>query len=688
MKYIPNTPDKTGRRKHALFAAILALMLALQSARAQNGPFPVSDWPASINTNLIVDYWIVDPNASFNTPAGWNGVVSWQNCCDQTYVGLTLAGLYGVQATSGNLNFADPNYTMFATNAVIDVLIQVYGNSSLYNADGSGKNVSFLEGQLNYLTAPSAGQMPAGANNGLWNWMLFEVPNLIDPKTGFRYVGDTSYPQQVNGQFGGVNGGTLRLQGIGSGMTIRAIALGPQGAFGTSNQVNVFLPPPACDPEPAVNLAYIDVNQGLTNHLTVINDAGLGETVTVQAGVGPTNDLRTAFQSTSGLMNFGITSNYLGVPCNPPRTMKLCMEFYDDPALAGVQFGPAQYATDSQGDLQNYAGSQYTMTGSDQWLKVAFWIPGVDLEGVSTTPLTGGPIVLFNGGVPYIDRIELGVVRTGTNALAGRDPDPTYFVNPLICGTNYGYYAEWDPHAGIVNNLTAGSSGGDQNMVVRLAGPTNDLRMAEAPAPGSGNNNLQFTLLNNVFGPSLQDNADVSMILTYYDDPALVGATLYPQVYQSYVNGISAIVTPQPPYNVRATLKGTGQWVDAYFELPDVNFLGVNQGPQSIVRYETTPATPGNPDTGVIYVSRVRYDVIRPCGPFEGINMLQYMSVTGTNQNLDVNWFGTATLQSSVNAAGPYTNTVSVMNHTTNSFVPPGNEKSRFFRLRYPAYPF
>jgi hypothetical protein len=32
---------------------------------------------------------------------------------------------------------------------------------------------------------------------------------------------------------------------------------------------------------------------------------------------------------------------------------------------------------------------------------------------------------------PYIDRVELGLFRSGTNALAGLDPDPTYFVNPL-----------------------------------------------------------------------------------------------------------------------------------------------------------------------------------------------------------------------------------------------------------------
>ena len=127
------------------------------------------------------------------------------------------------------------------------------------------------------------------------------------------------------------------------------------------------------------------------------------------------------------------------------------------------------------------------------------------MQGVGTAPLTGGPTLSFVGGFPFVDRIELGIVRTGTNVLAGQDPLPDYRMNPLICATNYGYYAEWDPHRGITNNVTVGSSGGDQNMVVAMAGPPDDQRLAEAPAPGSGNNNIQFALENNVFGPSLQE---------------------------------------------------------------------------------------------------------------------------------------------------------------------------------------
>ena len=80
-------------------------------------------------------------------------------------------------------------------------------------------------------------------------------------------------------------------------------------------------------------------------------------------------------------MNFGILSNYLGLPCNTPRTMKLGLEVYDDPNLVGTQIMPAQFATDAQGDLASYAGSPYTLTGTGKWLKLGFCDPGGGLGG-------------------------------------------------------------------------------------------------------------------------------------------------------------------------------------------------------------------------------------------------------------------------------------------------------------------
>ncbi len=439
-------------RVSAGVAVILSLVAGTLTSTAQTPASP-SDWPSTVNGSAPVDYCILDPNNSFSYEANWNNVLYLPGGGDQTFVGITLASLYGDQVANANgfLNIADPNYADFVTNGIIDVLLEVYGSDALY-----ANSVSALEGQVGSTTtlvAPAV-SVPPGANNGQWNWMLLEVTNPVD-QFGHRTVGDTSFPTTVEGENGGVNNGTIRF-GNCEGWTVRAIAWGPQGVFGTTNQINVFAAAGACAPEPAVNLAYVDFHHNITNNLIVINSNSLGETYSLQSGVGPTNDLRTAIQSTSGLMNFAILSNYLGLPCNSPHTMELGIEFYDDPALAGTSFAPYQYATDAEGDLATYSGFTYTMTGSGLWLKVAFTIPSVDLEGVSTAPLTGGPTLLINGTAPYIDRVEIGIYRTGTNALAGLTPDLDYDINPFVCLTNYGYYAEWNPSAGIINNVEAG----------------------------------------------------------------------------------------------------------------------------------------------------------------------------------------------------------------------------------------
>ena len=156
---------------------------------------------------------------------------------------------------------------------------------------------------------------------------------------------------------------------------------------------------------PDVNLAFIDVNAGVTNHLSVLNDSD--QTVVYQANVGPAGDLRKAVQANATYMNFGILSNYLGEPCNFPRPMKVCVEFYEDSALTGATFGPEMYAVDNVGGTAMYGGPLYMLTGSGAWMKVAFWLPAVNLIGVNTAPLTGGPRLTFSGGFPSIDRVPV-----------------------------------------------------------------------------------------------------------------------------------------------------------------------------------------------------------------------------------------------------------------------------------------
>ena len=58
-------------------------------------------------------------------------------------------------------------------------------------------------------------------------------------------------------------------------------------------------------------------------------------------------------------------------------------------------------------------------------------------------------------------------------------------------------------------------------------------------------------------------------------------------------------------------IEGTDRWRDAYFEITDVKFNGVNQGPQAAARFYVSDK---------IFFSRFRYGVIRPCGPQANVN--------------------------------------------------------------------
>jgi len=123
---------------------------------------------------------------------------------------------------------------------------------------------------------------------------------------------------------------------------------------------------------------------------------------------------------------------------------------------------------------------------------------------------------------------------------------------------------------------------------------------------------MNFAIQDEVFGPSSQPNAHLSVCVTYYDDPELTGATFRPEVFQTDLGGLTTLGFT--PGNRVTTLEGTGTWREAYFEIPNIKFNGVNQGPQAAARFVFTDK---------IYFTSIRYGVIRPCGPFAGINPLE-----------------------------------------------------------------
>jgi hypothetical protein len=302
------------------------------------------------------------------------------------------------------------------------------------------------------------------------------------------------------------------------------------------------------------------------------------------------------------------------------------VDFYDDPAFEGmdVRFGPEAYATDDKGGIGFFpAEKRHVLTGSGQWIRRSWTVAAVNLKGVNADNYTAGPRFLSQNGQVAVSRAELAVLRVGDHPLAGQDPLAACVEDPNICTDKYGSLVELDLGKDIRDGLDVGSSGGDQNMVVEEAGPTGDRRLAVRPAHDDGNPGFQHQFLNfaitdEKLGPSSQPPAHLAICLTYYDDPNLAGTRFKPEVYQTEVAGVATLgFTPESDF---VTLEGTGQWREAYWEIEGVKFNGVNQGPQAAARFTTQDA---GDIQAKIAITRIRYGVIRPCGPLAGVNPLQ-----------------------------------------------------------------
>lgn len=616
----PDHHSETTGLKRIFMACFLLLTYSLTPLSAVEGPFSPDQWPPTTDASKEVHYVVADPFAFFDpVGANWfNGDLSILSGGDQLTREVTIGGYTGVRTLGNFLNIADAFYFEWGDNEVIDILVQFYGDSAVLTPTGEAKTYNFLTGTLpggdnGNLNIVSGGTIPVEAKNNQWNWALFRIPNEIRPD-GERYVGTPAINAQGAIQSGGVNGGTIRFENV-PGLIVRLVAFGEEGAFGEPEQINLFAAAEACEPVPETNHVFNDIANETSDHLNLLND---GDQQVEFITAGPENDRRRAALPQGLYMNFGITEEYLGKPCHDPVTLKICVEYYDDPNLLGAAFGPDSWATDDQGGLEFFPLELlHEITGSGEWRRRSFTLANVNLSGVNTGNLTGGPRLIFDAGSIPVSRVDIGVIRGGDHPLAGVDPLADCYEDPLICSDIYGNFAELDLHLDIQNGIAPGSSGGDQEMIVEEAGPSGDRRMAIRPAFDDGSPNfnhqfLNFALVDEVFGPTSQPNAHLSICVTYYDNPELVGASFRPEVYQVDRTGLVTFGFTSP--DIAVELTGSGEWKDAYFEIPEIKFNGVNQGPQAAARFSLSDK---------IHFTRVRYGIIRPCGPFEGINPLE-----------------------------------------------------------------
>ena len=273
-----------------LFLSCLTILWNL-NLRAQVGPFDPAQWPPTSDPNKVVHYTTLDPDLQ-PLGAGWlGGALSVLSGGDQATVPISIGCLPGTKVLGNYLNTADPGFSEWADNDTIDILMQVYGDSGVLAPNGTPRGFHFLTGVLPELAAPLGGVLPVETRNGKWNWVLFRIANGVRPSDGTRFVG--SIPANAGGAFlsGGVNGGTLRLEGV-PNLILRTIAFGELGAFGEPNQINAFLPADQCDPEPETNHAFLDIHSGLSRNLSVLT--GGDQPTESVTDVGPEDDRRGA----------------------------------------------------------------------------------------------------------------------------------------------------------------------------------------------------------------------------------------------------------------------------------------------------------------------------------------------------------------------------------------------------------
>jgi hypothetical protein len=200
---------------------------------------------------------------------------------------------------------------------------------------------------------------------------------------------------------------------------------------------------------------------------------------------------------------------------------------------------------------------------------------------------------------------------------------------------------------------------------------------------------LNFQVVTNAMGPTSQGNVHLAIVVTYYDDPTLAGAGMRPQVWRLQQPVGTALNFMGGAQNI--VLQGTGQWRDAYWEIGTISFDGVDQGPQAAARFQTDPAA-GQSAGAPVHISRVRYAVIRPCGPTAGQNLLStkapIAAAADTNGLVRVSRpyrAPQAVLESSPTLGGPsapFAGTPAVEGGTQSVLrFSPTNANSEFFRL-------
>lgn len=224
--------------------ALSALLSLGTGGNAKRGPFDPEKWPASIDISKTVHFISVD--SAFQSPGPkWTPNLKILTGGDHQTEPAEAGGHKAVRVAIVKFNTADDLYSFWANEHTVDILLQVYGDESLFNPDGTPRYFNFLTGTLPEPIAVDGGTIPVEARNHRWNWVLFRIPNGLRHMDGGRLIGTIHPKAKANPEIAGVsvlsgqNGGTIRIDGL-PGMKVRFVGFGQKGAFGEPEQINRF----------------------------------------------------------------------------------------------------------------------------------------------------------------------------------------------------------------------------------------------------------------------------------------------------------------------------------------------------------------------------------------------------------------------------------------------------------------
>ncbi len=219
------------------------LALGLEGS-VKKGPFNPEKWPASIDISKTVHYISVDN--SFPSPdPKWIPNLKILTGGDHQTEPAEAGGHKAVRVAIFKFNTADDQFAVWANEHTVDILLQVYGDEALFNADKTPRYFNFLTGTLPEPIAVDGGSIPIEALNHKWNWILFRIPNGLRHMDGGRLIGTIHPKARANPEIAGVsvlsgqNGGTIRIDGL-PNMKVRFVGFGQQGAFGEPEQINRY----------------------------------------------------------------------------------------------------------------------------------------------------------------------------------------------------------------------------------------------------------------------------------------------------------------------------------------------------------------------------------------------------------------------------------------------------------------